>query len=99
MIGHIQLMSRPNLYPEMVAFHGYRYSPTKEHTPDKYMDFIYIKPIGNGCEIMVIYDNMVDHPDEECWGYGEIHIIDWEIDIKQIEICDTDISMAKLMSL
>lgn len=97
-------MSRPDLYPIMVPFVGYRYSPIKDdnNASDEYIDFIYIDRVDEKrYQVMIIFDAFI----HECnglyeeWLYGEIQIVDWEIAIKQIEVSEDDIKMAKVLAL
>lgn len=101
-------------YPPIEKFKGYRYLPFKDDVTH-YLDFICVRfaPTDeneneneNGYTIMVIEDNLIDYPEHPTapkgdapWNYGDIHYVDWHIDLKLIKLTPYDLQLAKLQTL
>ena len=75
-----------------------RFAPTDENENENENE--------NGYTIMVIEDNLIDYPEHPTapkgdapWNYGDIHYVDWHIDLKLIKLTPYDLQLAKLQTL
>jgi hypothetical protein len=86
--------------PKIEAWSAYRYMPTKDE-PDNYIEFLCIRVHPDGTYLaMILYDHSVEHPFiDKPWDYGDLKVLDWNIEIEQMNTLECDIVFAKMMAL